>query len=289
MFAIAQTPHPYLTYILTDSEAAAAVEIVPERGGIVTQWRVGNQDLLYLDGDRFLNPDLSIRGGIPILFPICGNLPNDTYTHRGIPYRLPQHGFARTLPWQVVDQSTQDAASLTLKLTSNDQTRAVYPFEFELWFTYRLLGPTLSIHQRYVNQSSEPMPFSTGLHPYFTVAEVARLELDIPADHYQPKDDPNTYRFTGHFDYSQPEVDVAFTDVSTTTASVQDRDRGLRLRLDYDTLYSTLVFWTVKDKPFYCLEPWSAPRNAMNSGDRLVHLDAGASLDTVVQFSVMGA
>lgn len=285
MFAIAQKSQPYITYTLSDSAAEASIDIVPGRGGIVTQWQIGSHALLYLEGDRFLDPTLSIRGGIPILFPICGNLPDDTYTHKGKTYKLPQHGFGRTLPWEVVDQSTQDAASLTLRLTSNDHTRAVYPFDFEITFTYRLLGNTLSIHQLYTNQSDEPMPFSTGLHPYFSTANAANLELDIPANHYQPKDDPKIYPFTGSFDFSQAEVDVAFTDVSTTTASVKDGDRDLRIRLDYDTLYSTLVFWSVKGKPFYCLEPWSAPRNAMNSGDRLIRLDAGATLDTVVQIS----
>ncbi|TVQ23658.1 MAG: aldose epimerase [Leptolyngbya sp. DLM2.Bin15] len=285
MFAIAQKSQPYATYILSDSAAESSIDVVPGRGGIVTQWQIGSQALLYLDGDRFLDPTLSIRGGIPILFPICGNLPDDTYTHKGKTYKLPQHGFGRTLPWDVVDQSTQDAASLTLQLTSNDHTRAVYPFDFEITFTYRLLGNTLSIHQRYTNHSDEPMPFSTGLHPYFNTANAANLELEIPASHYQPKDDPKIYPFTGSFDFSQAEVDVAFTDVSTTTASVKDGDRNLRIRLDYDTLYSTLVFWSVKGKPFYCLEPWSAPRNAMNSGDRLIRLDAGATLDTVVQIS----
>jgi len=34
---------------------------------------------------------------------------------------------------------------------------------------------------------------------------------------------------------------------------------GLKLTLEYDDHYSTLVFWTVKGKDFYCLEPWAPP------------------------------
>lgn len=284
MFAIAQSADPYLTYTLSDASTDAAIDVLPERGGIVSQWRIGSHHLLYLDRDRFLNPSLSIRGGIPILFPICGNLPDDRYTVGDTTYVLPQHGFGRTLPWQVVEQSTEGAASLTLSLTSNDQTRPVYPFEFAIEFTYRLVGRSLEIHQRYVNHSTESLPFSTGLHPYFNVADKSKLRLDIPATEYQPKGDSNTYAFDGSFDYDQDEIDVAFTNVSARTASVTEGDRTLRL--DYDGLYSTLVFWTVKGKDFYCLEPWSAPRNAINSGQHLTHLPAGESLETTVKMTL---
>ena len=42
-----------------------------------------------------------------------------------------------------------------------------------------------------------------------------------------------------------------------------------------------IVFWTVKGKPFYCLEPWTAGRNALNTGERLLSLAPGDSLETV--------
>ncbi|NJO81129.1 MAG: aldose epimerase, partial [Cyanobacteria bacterium RM1_2_2] len=65
-----------------------------------------------------------------------------------------------------------------------------------------------------------------------------------------------------------------------------DHQRQICLTLDYDPTYSTLVFWTVKGKDFYCLEPWSAPRNALNTGEDLIQLAPNTSLDTSVRFSV---
>jgi galactose mutarotase-like enzyme len=59
--------------------------------------------MLYLDVERFANPELSIRGGVPILFPICGNLPDNCYTYNGQQYTLKQHGFGRYLPWEVTE------------------------------------------------------------------------------------------------------------------------------------------------------------------------------------------
>ncbi|HEY9597003.1 MAG TPA: aldose epimerase, partial [Cyanophyceae cyanobacterium] len=90
MFAIAIQKKQYETYILTDESAQAQLEVVPERGGIITQWSLQGQDILYLDAERFANPTLSVRGGIPILFPICGNLPDNTYRYKGQSYQLKQ-------------------------------------------------------------------------------------------------------------------------------------------------------------------------------------------------------
>lgn len=286
MFAIALNQQQYKTYILTDQDADSSLEVVPERGGIITRWSLQGQDILYLDAERFTDPNLSVRGGIPILFPICGNLPNNTYTHNGGTYTLKQHGFARDLPWEVTDQVTNDLVSLTLVLNSNDQTRALYPFDFQVAFTYQLKGNTLEIQQRYTNHSTEPMPFSTGLHPYFLTSDKTQLQYEIPASEYQDQITKEVQSFSGTFDLSRDEIDVAFRQVSEKSASVTDTGRRLKLTLSYSDLYSTLVFWTVKGKDYYCLEPWSAARNALNTGEHLIQLAPGASCEASVSLTL---
>lgn len=286
MFAIAQEQQQYKTYILSDSSAQSHLEVIPERGGIITSWRIQGKEILYLDAERFANPQLSVRGGIPILFPICGNLPDNTYTYKGQQYTLKQHGFARDLPWEVTDSVTQDLVSLTLVLNSNEQTRAVYPFDFQLAFTYQLLGNSLEIQQRYTNQSKvDAMPFSTGLHPYFGTSDKTQLKFEIPATEFQDQKTKTTHPFSGEFDLSLDEIDVAFRQLGEQSASVTAPSLRLQLQLTWDDTYSTLVFWTVKGKDFYCLEPWSASRNALNTGDRLLHLEPGASCETLVRMT----
>lgn len=285
MFAVTTEQRQYKTYILSDQSGPACLEVVPERGGIITRWQVQNQELLYLDAERFSHPELTVRGGIPILFPICGNLPDNVYTYRGQQYRLRQHGFARDLPWEVIDQANQDAASLTLRLTSNEQTRQGYPFEFQLTFTYQLQGHSLLLQQRYLNCSDQPMPFSTGLHPYFSVADKTQLQFEIPAVQFQDQQNQTLHPFTGNFDFERDEIDVAFRQLAQQSAHVTDRQRQLRLTVEYDATYSTLVFWTVKGKDYYCLEPWSAPRNALNTGENLVQLQPGEALETRVRLT----
>lgn len=286
MFAIAVQQKAYTTYLLTDSEAESELEVVPERGGIITRWRHQGKDILYLDEERFAQPDLSVRGGIPILFPICGNLPQNQFDYQGKSYTLKQHGFARDLPWAIASQSTDQSASLTLVLDSNDQTRQVYPFDFQLRFTYQLQGNALRLHQQVENRSSEPMPFSLGFHPYFQVFDKSQVTVQIPGSEYFDHKTGQINLFTGEFDWNQPEIDVAFLGISRHSAAISDRDQHWEIALNYSHLFSTLVFWTLQGKDYVCLEPWTAPRNAINTGESLTVLAPGQVSETVFDLRV---
>ncbi|WP_414753666.1 aldose epimerase [Anabaena sp. CCY 9910] len=285
MFSIAIQQQQYKTYILSDETAGSQLEVVPERGGIITRWRVKGEEILYLDAERFTHPDLSVRGGVPILFPICGNLPDNSYTLNGQQYTLKQHGFARDLPWEVVEQTTKDTAALTLVLRSNEHTKAVYPFDFQLVFTYVLQGNTLEIRQEYQNLSSTQLPFSAGFHPYFLTGDKNQLEFDIPSQEYQDQQTKEVHPFNGNFDFNRDEMDFAFGHITSQSASVIDRNRHFKLTLEADDIFSMLVFWTLKGKEFYCLEPWSAPRNSLNTGEKLTVLEPGASYKASVRLS----
>jgi galactose mutarotase-like enzyme len=285
-FTITQNQNQYLTYCLKDEEADAYLEVVPARGGIITRWQICGEDILYLDRERFKEPNLSVRGGVPILFPICGNLPDNTYQHQGRNYTLKQHGFARDLPWQVSKQSSETAASLTLELNSNEATRQVYPFDFQLIFTYQLQGNSLKIHQKVINLSPEKMPFSIGFHPYFQVTDKTRLSFDIPSSQYLDQRSKTLHSYSGHFDFNLEEIDAAFPQITRHQSSFSDSYHQRQIILGYDDLYTTIVFWTLKDKNYICLEPWSAPRNALNTGEHLTYLEPQSSREAIVEMRV---
>jgi galactose mutarotase-like enzyme len=286
MFSISLKSDRYPTYVLSDQAAQTRLEVVPERGGLITRWQLQGEDILYFDAERFANPALSVRGGIPILFPICGNLPDNQFVDQGQVYSLKQHGFARDLPWTVTEQNVQGGASLTLVLNSDDRTRAQYPFDFQLAFTYRLQGQTLTLQQRVTNGSDRPMPFSLGLHPYFAVADKSQLEFELPVHQYRDQKTQEQHPYRGGFDWAADELDLAFRPLSGYRATVVDRQRGHRLTLTWDPAYSTLVFWTLSDKPYYCLEPWTAPRNALNTGEDRLLLGARETQTLTVTFVV---
>jgi galactose mutarotase-like enzyme len=285
MYSISLEENQYKTYILTDDSSNSQLEVVPERGGIITKWRVNGEEIFYLDEERFTNPELSVRGGNPILFPICGNLPENTYTVASKQYNLKQHGFARDLPWIAQGNVQEEGVSLQVTLNSTEITKAVYPFDFQATFTYHLKGDSLTVSQHYLNKSAKPMPFSFGFHPYFNVKDKTKLKFEIPAQEYFDHKTQQINPFSGNFDYNQDEIDVAFKKIHGKSATVTDSQRQLKLTLDYDDVFSTLVFWTVKGKDFYCLEPWSAPRNSINTGEKLTTLEPGASYATSIKLT----
>uniref|UniRef100_B8HVU8 Aldose 1-epimerase n=1 Tax=Cyanothece sp. (strain PCC 7425 / ATCC 29141) TaxID=395961 RepID=B8HVU8_CYAP4 len=273
----------YKTFSLSDPQQQSRLEVVPERGGIITRWQVQGEEILYLDQERFADPTLSVRGGIPILFPICGNLPGDTFSDRSQSYPLKQHGFARNLPWQVLAQGEN---FITLELASNPITLAQYPFEFRLEFTYQLRGNRLDILQQVSNTGTRDLPFSLGLHPYFVVTDKTGLEFELPAQQMLDQLTKTSHPFDHRFDWNAAELDLAFRPLSAQQTIVRDRNRNLSLTLSYTPPYSTLVFWTIRGKDYYCLEPWTAPRNALITGEDLTTLAPAASLNTAVSLTV---
>jgi galactose mutarotase-like enzyme len=274
MFEITSQQQQYLTYHVTDATGGNSLSVIPERGGIVTQWAVNGRELLYLDVERLQDPKMSVRGGIPVLFPICGNLPEDKYQLAGQDYQLVQHGFARSLPWQVVAQAAQaHLGSLTVALTSTPATKAVYPFDFKLELEYLLSDRRLTIIQRVTNQTpGHTMPFALGYHPYFTVTNKEALKFEIPSDRCAQKDG-TAAPFKGSFDFNSGEIDLSFHPLSQSETKVIDPQGTLKISWDGPTMH--LVFWTLPGQDFYCLEPWSAGRNAMNTGKDLVNLASG--------------
>jgi galactose mutarotase-like enzyme len=256
-------------YWLRDEATGSAIAVLPDRGGIITEWQVAGQDYFFMDWDRYQDPKNSIRGGNPILFPICGNLPENTYQLDGTTYTLNQHGFARNMVWAVTATNTDGAASITLTLSSTPETLVSYPFDFEVAYTYVLKGNTLTIDQQYTNKSDRPMPFSAGFHPYFAVGDKSKLSFDIPASESWGKTATSGTPFFNTFNFEQDEIDLAFGDLTRSVAIVSDLATQKRLVINSPE-FSTLVFWTLKGLDFYCLEPWSAPRNALNTGKHMI-------------------
>jgi galactose mutarotase-like enzyme len=129
------------------------------------------------------------------------------------------------------------------------------------------------------------MPFSAGFHPYFLCGDKNQLEVELPSGEYQDNKTKEFHAFNGKFDFSQDEIDFAFGGLTAKSAAVTDHSRKFKLTLDYDDFTTWLVFWTVKGKDFYCLEPWSATRNAFNTGDNLTVLAPGASCTAAFQLT----
>jgi len=264
-------------YELKDNRTNSTVVLCPERGGIVTSCRLHGLELLYLDRDTFLNPQANIRGGIPVLFPIAGQLVNGEYEWKGQTYRMKNHGVARILPWVVISKNTDGAASITLALHSNAETLAAYPFEFELRFTYKLQDGVLSIEQQYTNHSPQEMPMVAGFHPYFAT-ESKNLTYDTDATRMLDYNDKQEKPFNGSLNLEDMVESAALLDAATSEIAFP-LAQGRNARLTYSEQFRYVVLWSVKDKPFVCVEPWTALNEALNDKKGLLMVAPGATLD----------
>ena len=104
------------------------------------------------------------NGRAPLLFPMVGRAKEDRIIVDGRPYPLPQHGFARRMPF-VLANAAQDAC--TFSLAASDATRAAWPFEFRLDVAYRVTGRALEIAATVHNLDRRDLPCSFGFHPAF--------------------------------------------------------------------------------------------------------------------------
>ena len=254
------------------------LQVVPERGGLVTGWRCrgpwGEQDMLYFDAERFADSSKSVRGGIPVLFPICGGLPGSA---------LPQHGFARDLPWQIAE--LDDGSGVRLSLTASSETLALFPHRFRLDLEFRLEPQALAVralvsHTGTSDQAA--LPFSLGLHPYFAVSDLSAVRLSgLPAQALDQAAGVNTS--TADLLNRLPAgVDLLAGPAATVRLEAGSHAVTLETRDPLDLA----VVWTDPPRPMVCLEPWTAGRGALNSGERLLMVQPAESLELSCRYRV---
>ncbi len=107
-------------------------------------------------------------GKAPVLFPICGGLPDDEFTYKGNSYTLKKHGFTRHSEFEV-EKKEEDRIVFLLK--SNEETLRQYPFEFELRQIYELSGNMLKVETAVNNLTDGEMYFTTGSHEAYACPE----------------------------------------------------------------------------------------------------------------------
>ena len=268
------------TLVLTDDEAGSTVSLVPARGAIVTRFRAAGRELLYLDEATLHDPAKNVRGGIPVLFPSPGKLDGDQFA-RGEAGALKQHGFARDLPWEVQDARTSGAAGVTLTLASNERTRAAYPWDFRMAIDFTLRGGLLRLGVRVENTGDGTMPFAFGLHPYFLVADKARAKIATRATRAFDNVTKEVVPFRG-FDLTAREVDLHLIDHGSTDSALAWGD-GAPPAVRGSPEMTRWVVWTVAGKDYVCLEPWTAPANALNTGESLLELAPGEARELWVE------
>ena len=252
-----------------------SLSVIPQRGGLIASWRVQGRELLYFDHERFANPGKSVRGGIPILFPICGNLPGNTLELGQRSFPISQHGFARDLSWTL--KALDDFLGIELSLCFDDNSLCHYPYPFRLSVRYSLEASSLAItvEVQQLSTGTAAMPFSFGLHPYFAVSALENVTVEgLPAQCFS--------HLTMAQTCSQSEIQrlpAGIDLLAGPTASVSLIDHGLGsvIEMQMQPPLDLAVVWSDPPRSMVCLEPWTAPRGALATGERCLWLQPGES------------
>ncbi len=201
----------------------------------------------------------------PILFPIVGTLNNNSYTYNGMDYHLSRHGFARDMTFDVIEKSSN---SVSFSLHSSDETRKVYPFDFELQVIYTLDENSLNIEYKVLNKSKSIMPFSIGAHPAFALPGnfenySLKFSNDEPLEYYLLRNDLISNKTKKlivinkrvELNYKLFENDaLIFKSLESNTLTILEKTKPI-VRTTFSG-FPNLGIWTKKDAPFLCIEPW---------------------------------
>jgi glucose-6-phosphate 1-epimerase len=135
-------------------------------GAHITSWRPAraNRERLFLSRRSQRGEGVSIRGGIPVIFP--------QFASEG---PLPKHGFARTSRWELREQS--EAGVITFELRDTEATRAIWPASFLAIVTARIGGRELATTLTVENTGDAPFHFTAALHTYLRVDDIAQVAI----------------------------------------------------------------------------------------------------------------
>jgi len=240
------------------------IKFCPERGGVITNWVSDGKEILYFDEKRFMDKKKSIRGGIPILFPICGNLNTSSSVFGKDFLQLTQHGFARDLQWQY--SLNENEKSLILTLNESKKTKKYYPFDFELKIEVFLKINFLEFEITIFNKTDNAMPINFGLHPYFNISDFKNLDfIDIPLNCQNQEKNiiSNTLDELKNINLG---VDLLM--YTSGRSAFRDKIFKRHVTLNHPHPFELGVIWTDPPRRMVCLEPWTSPRNSFIDGFR---------------------
>ena len=209
----------------------------------------------------------------PVLFPAIGSFKNNTCFIEGENYQIPKHGFIRHNTNLVLQPSASD--TLHFQLKHNNNTLAMYPFEFEFNIFFKLEKSQLTISHEIINQGNKPMSFALGAHPAFNCpinnnetyedyylefeynenASTTLLSADgLISDRTKPVLD-NTKILALHKNLFDNDA-LIFKKLKSKKVQLKSNKSTQVLTMSYPD-FSYLGIWAKPNAPFVCLEPWN--------------------------------
>ena len=237
----------------------------------------------------------------PILFPIVGRIAGDSFTYGGEQYFIQKHGFARNSNFDVISSSK---TSVALRMTSDENTKKSFPFDFELDAYFSLDENTLK--QEYVvrNVGNNTMYFSIGMHPGFfcKFGDVLRFEknetMKLPyLDGSDTLADPNKFielknenSITLTKDLFE-QGSLALEAPVSTYAELCTPDGKAYLRESFGKI-PMLWLWAKAGYEYVCVEPWFGsderyPTNVLVEKKGIMSLDFSEEFRFPIEISLL--
>jgi len=173
------------------------------QGAHVMSWqpkREAEPVLWMSDHARYIH-GRSIRGGVPVCWPWFGAHPTDS--------TLCPHGFARVMPWDLIESTTLEngATRLVLKIINTPVAQKQLSYPYALTLTI-VVGDTLKMALSTTNRGNQPFMIGEALHTYFNVSDVEQIALSgLEGVEYSDKvlnydryTQQGMVRFNGEFD-----------------------------------------------------------------------------------------
>jgi galactose mutarotase-like enzyme len=236
----------------------------------------------------------------PVLFPIVGGLKKNQYQHGMQTYPLSRHGFARDMAFEVVQQH---ASSVTLSISSNEETLQKYPFHFSFSISYTVEGESLHVTYDVQNTGKENLLFSVGGHPAFKVPVAAGTSFE---DYYLefnatenagvwPLSDEglietapvpflqntNTLPLTKALFFKDA---LVFKQLKSTTISLKSHQTPHGLRVTFKG-FPFMGIWSAQNADFVCIEPWCGIADGVYASGNLLEKEGINSLNPGTSFS----
>lgn len=227
------------------------------------------------------------REHAPVLFPIVGALREGKTQINGQWYEMSRHGFAKRTEFSLLEQGE---GRIALRLTANDSTRAVYPFDFSLTVSYTLTEKGLETGFTVENTGGADLPYSIGGHPGFNIpvneaADFESYTIEFPEEEDQscPLIDMQTglinwegrgFRLQGkeiplkHSLFYQDAL--VFENLRSEKVRVVNHATGKGVEMDFAGFPLLGIWSAVNDGPYVCLEPWTGCATGTAEGDQFV-------------------
>lgn len=164
--------------MLSDTTSSQRNTITPF-GAQLLSWNLNDgHPVIWLSPQALTDGTAPIRGGIPLCFPWFGSARTSSADVHS-PEQAPDHGFARTQEWKVLNEITDDDATyIVLQLHHHrDDSDGYFPHELLATLTVSA-DDVLALQLEITNKDDHPFTFEEAFHSYFAVGDVKDVTIE---------------------------------------------------------------------------------------------------------------